>query len=144
MLRIALSWRWLWRHVLLVVLLALFAVLGHWQWDVSRSSTGDLQNTLYALQWWSFGVVGAYGWWRLLREEAHAGGIAPAAAAGVFEAGTPTPAAPLPQEEEWVALTLRRHGLRPPPEDATEAERASYREHLAGLYARDMAQRTSR
>src|SRR5579875_2151265 len=70
-LQTALRPRWWPRHLLLVVIVAGFCFLGHWQWDVSVSPRGSLQNTLYAFQWWAMALIVIYGWWRLLYEEAH-------------------------------------------------------------------------
>lgn len=63
--------RWLLRHVLAVVLIAALVLLGRWQWDVSESQRGSLQNLLYAFQWWAMAVMVGYGWWRLLRDDAY-------------------------------------------------------------------------
>ena len=71
MLRTALRPRWLLRHVLAVVLIAALILLGRWQWDVSESQRGSLQNLLYAFQWWAMALMVAYGWWRLLRDDAY-------------------------------------------------------------------------
>lgn len=70
MLRTALRPRWLLRHVLAVVLIAALILLGRWQWDVSESQRGSLQNLLYAFQWWAMALMVGYGWWRLLRDDA--------------------------------------------------------------------------
>jgi DNA-binding transcriptional regulator of glucitol operon len=69
-LRTALRPRWLLRHVLAVVLIAALILLGRWQWDVSESQRGSLQNLLYAFQWWAMALMVGYGWWRLLRDDA--------------------------------------------------------------------------
>ena len=59
------------RHVLAVVLIAALALLGRWQWDVSYSERGSLQNLLYAFQWWAMAAMVGYAWWRLLHDDAH-------------------------------------------------------------------------
>ncbi len=69
--RTALAVRWLPRHVLMLVVVAILSLLGRWQWDVSQSSHGGLQNFLYAFQWWFMATMVIYGWWRLLRDDAH-------------------------------------------------------------------------
>jgi hypothetical protein len=69
--RTAFRLRWLPRHLLLVVIVTAMCSLGHWQWDVSQSERGSLQNTLYAFQWWAMALIVIYGWWRLLRDDAH-------------------------------------------------------------------------
>lgn len=71
MLRTAVRPRWLLRHVLAVVLIAALILLGRWQWDVSESQRGSLQNLLYAFQWWAMALMVGYGWWRLLRDDAY-------------------------------------------------------------------------
>lgn len=58
---------WLGRHALLLIGLAAFAVLGHWQWDVAASNGGSLQNLYYAVQWWAFGVIALVVWAKAIR-----------------------------------------------------------------------------
>jgi hypothetical protein len=55
----------------MLVVVAVLSLLGRWQWDVSQSSHGGLQNFLYAFQWWFMAAMVIYGWWRLLRDDAH-------------------------------------------------------------------------
>lgn len=69
--RTALTWRWLPRHVLMLALVATLSLLGRWQWDVSESARGGIQNFLYAFQWWFMAAMVIYGWWRLLRDAAY-------------------------------------------------------------------------
>jgi hypothetical protein len=69
--RMACRPRWLPRHVLMVIIVAAFSLLGRWQWDVSDSQRGGLQNMLYALQWWAMAAIVIYGWWRLLHDDAY-------------------------------------------------------------------------
>ncbi|HEY8729370.1 MAG TPA: hypothetical protein VIL94_07280 [Acidothermaceae bacterium] len=71
MMRTAFRARWLPRHALAVVLIAALSLLGRWQWDVSYSERGSLQNLLYAFQWWVMAAMVGYAWWRLLHDEAH-------------------------------------------------------------------------
>lgn len=63
--------RWLIRHVGVVALCIAFALLGRWQWDESQAPGGDLQNFLYAWQWWLFAVLAVGGWIKLMRDEVH-------------------------------------------------------------------------
>jgi DNA-binding transcriptional regulator of glucitol operon len=70
-LRTALRVRWLPRHVLALALIAALILLGRWQWDVSESARGGLQNLLYAFQWWAMALMVGYGWWRLLRDDTY-------------------------------------------------------------------------
>ena len=69
--RTAIRLRWLPRHVLLIVLVTTLSLLGRWQWDVSESQRGGLQNLLYAFQWWFMAAMVIYGWARLLHDAAH-------------------------------------------------------------------------
>jgi hypothetical protein len=55
----------------MLVLVATMSLLGRWQWDVSASQRGGLQNLLYAIQWWFMAGMIVYGWWRLLHDDAH-------------------------------------------------------------------------
>ena len=71
MVRTAFRARWLPRHVLAVILIAALSLLGRWQWDVSYSERGSLQNLLYAFQWWVMAAMIGYAWWRLLHDDAH-------------------------------------------------------------------------
>lgn len=70
-LRTAFRPRWLPRHVLATLLIAALAFLGRWQWDVSSSERGSLQNVLYAFQWWAMAIMVGYAWWRLLRDDTY-------------------------------------------------------------------------
>jgi len=70
-LRTAFRARWLPRHVLAVIVIAALSLLGRWQWDVSYSERGSLQNLLYAFQWWVMAAMVGYAWWRLLHDDAH-------------------------------------------------------------------------
>lgn len=69
--RTAFRLRWLPRHLLMIVAVAVLSLLGRWQWDVSESQRGGLQNLLYAFQWWVVAAMVIYGWWRLLHDDAH-------------------------------------------------------------------------
>jgi DNA-binding transcriptional regulator of glucitol operon len=70
-LRLLVTPRWLVRHVLLIALLFAFAKLGLWQWHRSHESSGTLQNSFYAFQWWGFGLFAIFGWWKMLQLEHH-------------------------------------------------------------------------
>lgn len=60
---------WLGKHVLAVVLVIACVLLGRWQLGRGLSATGGLQNLGYAGQWWFFGGVVVYGWFRMARDE---------------------------------------------------------------------------
>jgi len=80
-----------------VILIAALSLLGRWQWDVSYSERGSLQNLLYAFQWWVMAAMVGYAWWRLLHDDAH-GRTQPAVNAPTTadDAGWPTPTASMP------------------------------------------------
>jgi hypothetical protein len=61
--------RWFGFHLLTIGCVGLFAVLGHWQWDVGGTHRGTLRNYAYGLEWWVFAVILLVLWWRLLRQE---------------------------------------------------------------------------
>ncbi|MCL6551088.1 MAG: hypothetical protein K6T37_08770 [Acidothermus cellulolyticus] len=142
-LRTALRPRWWPRHLLLVVIVAGFCFLGHWQWDVSVSPRGSLQNTLYAFQWWAMALIVIYGWWRLLYEEAHperrprpAGGAGEPP--GIPSGHPPTPAAPAEAATDggtWMFPVPNA------PDEEDDEELAAYNAYLARLNARADARR---
>lgn len=97
MLRTAFRARWLPRHALALIVIAALSLLGRWQWDVSYSERGSLQNLLYAFQWWVMAAMVGYAWWRLLHDDAH-GRTRPAVKAlpTADDAAWPTPPASMP------------------------------------------------
>jgi DNA-binding transcriptional regulator of glucitol operon len=128
--RTAFRARWLPRHVLALVLIATLILLGRWQWDVSSSERGSLQNTLYAFQWWAMALMVCYGWWRLLRDDTY---------------GRPEPVTVRlsSEEQQWTdgaswevfeAGDPRFEPLAADPE--SERELADYNEYLSKLNAR--------
>lgn len=131
--RTAFRLRWLPRHVLALVLIAALILLGRWQWDVSESQRGGLQNLLYAFQWWTMAAMVVYGWWRLLRDDAYGRPYATIAPArGVLAAA----------EAEWefrqfgaidafATLTAQTADDRDP-----DPELAEYNDYLSRLNAR--------
>lgn len=125
--RTLLSPQWLWRHLLVVVLVVSFAYLGRWQWDRAMAATGDIQNLLYAIEWWTFAGLVVFGWYRLMRDDvrdlrAARAGLAVAEAAPDPEAGLP-------------AFARRREPVPAPVEDpAEEADLAAYNAYLAYLH----------
>jgi DNA-binding transcriptional regulator of glucitol operon len=123
-LRTALRVRWLPRHVLALALIAALILLGRWQWDVSESARGDLQNLLYAFQWWAMALMVVYGWWRLLHDDAYGrpavGTSTLANSGGPAEVGQPAFGAP--------ATSIADHDPEP--------ELDEYNEYLSRLNAR--------
>ena len=83
-----LSRRWLARHALLLSVIAVFVLLGRWQW--SRADAGNARSVGYAFEWPLFGAFAVYWWWRSMRLELHP---APAEQAPPRPAVAPQPAA---------------------------------------------------
>jgi hypothetical protein len=137
-LRTAFRARWLPRHVLALLAISGLVLLGRWQWDVSESQRGGLQNLLYALQWWAMALMVGYGWWRLLGDDAH--GVTArrtTAAIGSWAAETAeTPA----DDASWSAYDRSgsdRLGAGPTAEDAeSDRELEDYNRYLSWLNAR--------
>jgi DNA-binding transcriptional regulator of glucitol operon len=66
---LALSGRWLVRHLVLLLALAAMIALGRWQWDVAFLPRGDLRNLAYAIQWWIFAAIAVYMYARSFLDE---------------------------------------------------------------------------
>ena len=66
--RLLTSPRWLALHLVVLVLIAVQARLGLWQWHRAEGS-GGLQSLGYAVQWPIFACFTAYLWWRTCRDE---------------------------------------------------------------------------
>ena len=129
--RMALTLRWFPRHLAMLVIVTAFSLLGRWQWDVSNSQRGGLQNLLYAFQWWAMAAIVIYGWWRLLHDAVH---------------GRPAPKQPVvttPHDAAW-AVPVRAGTSSEVVEtavaddqlDETDEELARYNEYLASLNRR--------
>jgi len=133
MVRTAFRLRWLPRHVIAIVLIAALILLGRWQWDVSESSRGGLQNLLYAFQWWAMAVMVVYGWWRLLRDDAYGRPqphIAPARAV-LAAGGAAWEYGELGALDAFASLTAQTADDRDP-----DPELAEYNDYLSRLNAR--------
>ena len=145
MVRTACTLRWLPRHLLMVAAATALSLLGRWQWDVSQSQRGGLQNLLYAFQWWAMAAMVIYGWWRLLHDEAH-----PRASAesDVETSGPAVWATTADVDDLWALRPAGPLDAQPAPGDArtieTEDDRelAEYNDYLARLSRR--AERTGR
>ena len=132
----AFTLRWFPRHLAMLVIVTAFSLLGRWQWDVSNSQRGGLQNLLYAFQWWAMAAIVIYGWWRLLHDAVH---------------GRPAPKQPIltvPEGETWALprradasseLVETRDAAAEP--DETDEELARYNEYLAALNRRAQSAR---
>jgi DNA-binding transcriptional regulator of glucitol operon len=124
----AFTLRWLPRHLAMLIIVAAFSLLGRWQWDVSNSARGGLQNLLYALQWWTMAAIIIYGWWRLLHDAVH---------------GRPEPKLPVatgasawPHHRPLPSSELIDAQLANEEPDETDEELARYNEYLASLNRR--------
>jgi hypothetical protein len=138
-LRTAFRARWLPRHVIALLAISGLALLGRWQWDVSESQRGGLQNLLYALQWWAMALMVGYGWWRLLGDDAH--GVTArrtTAAIGLWTAETTTDTAA--DDASWAAYDRSgsdQLGAGSTVEDAeSDRELEDYNRYLSWLNAR--------
>jgi hypothetical protein len=131
--RTAFRLRWLPRHVLALVLIAALILLGRWQWDVSESQRGGLQNLLYAFQWWAMAGMVVYGWWRLLRDDAYG-----RPAAGLTTAHRVMTA----DDSSWDIFDITTPGtdafasLKAQTADDPDPELADYNDYLSRLNAR--------
>jgi hypothetical protein len=134
------------RHVLALLGVTGLVLLGRWQWDVSASGRGGLQNLLYAIQWWAVAGGVIYGWWRLLRDDALGRGASgsPGEAPAASEAGHAS-SLPGDDDHEWgqpadlSTSELIDAQLATPDDTATgaaEDELAQYNRYLAWLNAR--------
>jgi DNA-binding transcriptional regulator of glucitol operon len=124
----AFTLRWLPRHLAMLIIVAAFSLLGRWQWDVSNSARGGLQNLLYALQWWTMAAIIIYGWWRLLHDAVH-GRPEPKLPVATGASAWPHHR-PLPSSE-LIDAQLANEEL-----DETDEELARYNEYLASLNRR--------
>jgi hypothetical protein len=110
-------------HVIILVVLPVFAALCLWQ--VSRALGGNSLSWAYVFEWPLFAAYAVYMWWRFVHEAAQDGPPGGDAAAG---SGGPTAAAaqnaPVPETEA---------------EKEEDAEMAAYNDYLAQLAERDEA-----
>jgi DNA-binding transcriptional regulator of glucitol operon len=60
--------KWLFRHVLALILMSGCLVCGWWQLDRARV-TGDIQNIGYSLEWPAFALAVLFVWIRLMQWE---------------------------------------------------------------------------
>ena len=108
MLRVVLSPRWLWRHVLLVV--AIGTCYGFGRWQFSRAIDRDsVLNWSYAIEWSLFAVFALVCWGWYLRDDLR----------GVVRPEEPEPPVYLPRAT--------------PVTDAEDPELAEYNRYLASL-----------
>ena len=75
MIRYVLSRRWLAWHLLWAVAVVVCLRLGIWQWDVAGrphppgAPVEVWRNYAYAVNWLIFAGVGAWFWWRFMRDQ---------------------------------------------------------------------------
>jgi hypothetical protein len=69
--RVFLTPKWLFRHVLALVMVATCLRLGWWQLSVAHHNGGDAQNIGYALEWPLFAVAVVFVWYRLMQWQLH-------------------------------------------------------------------------
>jgi DNA-binding transcriptional regulator of glucitol operon len=132
--RTAFRLRWLPRHALALVLIAALILLGRWQWDVSESQRGGLQNLLYAFQWWAMAGMVVYGWWRLLRDDAYGrpvAHVAPAQSAVALAADAEWDFPQFGRPDAFASLTAQTADDRD-----LDPELADYNDYLTRLSAR--------
>ncbi|MBA3523757.1 MAG: metalloprotease [Geodermatophilaceae bacterium] len=60
--------KWLFGHVVVALLFLACLWLGRWQLDRFQSVGGGPQNLAYALQWPVFAAFGLWFWYRILRD----------------------------------------------------------------------------
>lgn len=68
-LRVFLTPKWLFRHVVALAMVATCLRLGWWQLSVAHDNGGDAQNVGYALEWPLFAVAVVFVWIRLMQWE---------------------------------------------------------------------------
>lgn len=137
MLRLALSPRWFFWHVLTLGAMVTCAWLAAWQWGRAGSAMGSALNVGYGLQWPAFALFFGYMWWRFLRLEARR--ISGADTDEVAPA--PTESAPVqePRAQGPSPFGVRSAPAAPVDED-DDPQLAAYNRMLAMLAARDEQQ----
>lgn len=130
MLRLLVTRKWLIRHVLLLMAVAVFLALGWWQ--VQRAGAGNARSIGYAFEWPLLALCAIYAWVRALRSERHP----PAEPAEPAESPEPT---------AWAAERLSATPSRRPTAIVTaeepDEEMDAYNRYLAGLHEQDQQQR---
>ena len=102
--------RWLGRHALLLLSLAVLGWVGHWQWDKASNGSGGWQNYGYAVQWWLFAGFAVFLWVKVVLDELDPSRVA-----------APPTVEPLEQPKA------------PAPADDEDDELAAYNRYLASL-----------
>jgi hypothetical protein len=64
------TWRCIGLHVLVLIVVPTFFLLGRWQYHSARS--GNTLSWAYTFEWPLFGLYALYVWWRLINEKSTA------------------------------------------------------------------------
>ncbi len=64
------TWRCIGLHVLVLIIVPTFLLLGRWQYHVARS--GNTLSWAYTFEWPLFALYALYVWWRLIHEKSTA------------------------------------------------------------------------
>lgn len=64
------TWRCIGLHVLVLIIVPIFFLLGRWQYHAARS--GNTLSWAYTFEWPLFGLYAIYVWWRLIHEKSTA------------------------------------------------------------------------
>ena len=64
------TWRCIGLHVLVLIIVPTFFLLGRWQYHAARS--GNTLSWAYTFEWPLFGLYAIYVWWRLIHEKSTA------------------------------------------------------------------------
>lgn len=64
------TWRCIGLHVLVLIIVPTFVLLGLWQYHVARS--GNTLSWAYTFEWPLFALYAIYVWWRLINEKSTA------------------------------------------------------------------------
>lgn len=64
------TWRCIGLHVLVLVIVPTFLLLGRWQYHAARS--GNTLSWAYTFEWPLFALYAVYVWWRLIHEKSTA------------------------------------------------------------------------
>ena len=126
--------KWVAGHLVVLAALVTMVLLGRWQLDVSNTKHFSIQNFGYALQWWIFTVFTAWGWSKILRDNAHQ----PVDEAGATPEAMAT-AEPAPVAEP-AAVAYRRYVMPQAADGPVESDDptlSNYNAHLAALHAAD-------
>ncbi len=120
-----LTLRWIGFHALTLGSLVLFAILGHWQWDVGGTHRGTLRNYAYGAEWWIFGVILLVLWYRLIRQELRGDQAQPQESdAAAARPKSPRHRVPAPQ----VSVQI---------DEKADPELAAYNRYLQALHEKD-------